>query len=148
MLRAARRSSRFGLFTPVRWMLTPFIIALALIGTSGSAPAPQWCSEPPLAAWPLRTVRSVLAGSAIEREQMYALPALPPDSAIVVTDERVCERAARAYYRHRLGPIPLGGVTVVRVGNRYAVYGGNRAGEWTTLTIYSDRFEYITSIAI
>ena len=135
-------------FDLVPHMLLSLLVSLAFITTPGRAPAQRWCSEPAIAAWPLGGIREVLKGNAIERERMYALPALPPDSAIVVTDERVCERAARTYYRYRLGPIPPGGVAVVRVGNRYAVYGANRAGEWTILTIYSDRFEYITSIAM
>src|SRR5690348_14085997 len=127
-------------------MILSFLAALAFTAAP-ARPAPRWCSDPALAAWTLDGIRDVLKGNAIEREQMYALPALPPDSAIVVNDERVCERAARAYYRHRLGPIPGGGVTVIRVGNRYVVYGANRAGEWTIMSIYSDRFEPITHIA-
>jgi hypothetical protein len=31
---------------------------------------------------------------------------LPPDSVLIVTDEVLCERAARAYYRDKLGPAP------------------------------------------
>ena len=129
-------------------MLLSLLASLALVTAPGRSPDPKWCSGSALASWPLGALRNVLAGNAIEREQMYALPALPPDSAVVVTDERVCERAARMYYRYRLGPIPAGGVAVVRVGNRYAVYGGNRAGEWTILVIFSDRFESIASIAM
>ena len=128
-------------------MLLAFLAALAFRAPAASAPAPRWCSSPALAAWTLGGIRDVLGRNPIVREQMYFLPALPPDSAIVVTDERVCERAARAYYRHRLGPIPAGGVSVIRVGNRYVVYGANRAGEWTIMSIYSDRFEPITNLA-
>lgn len=127
-------------------MLLSLLAALAFTAAPART-APRWCSDPALAASPLYGIRDVLKGNAIEREQMYALPALPPDSAIVVSDERTCERAARAYYRHRLGPIPAGGVAVIRVGNRYVVYGANRAGEWTIMSIYSDRFEPIRNIA-
>jgi hypothetical protein len=49
----------------------------------------------------------------------YHLPHLPPDSVLVVTDERICERAARAYYRNYIGPRPLVGVEVLRVGDMY-----------------------------
>ena len=128
-------------------MILPLLVSVALATAPIGSATPRWCSEPALAYWPLDAARNVLKGNAIEREQMYHLPALPPDSAVVVTDERVCERAARTYYRHRLGPIPPGGVAVVRVGNRYLVYGDNRAGEWTILSIYSDRFELIANIA-
>jgi hypothetical protein len=78
---------------------------------------------------------------------MYSLQHLPPDSVVHVTDERVCERAARAYYRRELGPMPPGGVAVLRIGNRYAIYGARRAGEWTILEIRSKEFELIMTIA-
>jgi len=78
--------------------------------------------------------------------RLHRLPLVSPDSIHIVTDERICERAARAYYRHRLGPRPLGGVTVAEVGDLYAVYGARRAGEWTLLDIYTRDFELIVSV--
>jgi uncharacterized membrane protein len=95
-------------------------------------------------------VRSIVSGHGVEADsarRMYSLPELPADSAFIVTDERVCERAARAYYRGTLGPMPVGGVTVIRVANRYVVSGTLRAGEWSISIIYSNRFEPIASIA-
>ncbi|MGH2898047.1 MAG: hypothetical protein ACRDMZ_05185, partial [Solirubrobacteraceae bacterium] len=68
------------------------------------------------------------------------------DSLVLVRDEHVCERAAHVYYRDRLGPTPPGGVTVVRIRDRYAVYGANRAGEWTIMTIYSLAFAPIVNL--
>ena len=64
---------------------------------------------------------------------------------IPISDQRVCEQATRAYYRHHLGPLPIDGVAVVRVGDRYAVYGERHGGEWTILEIYNLAFELITS---
>lgn len=80
--------------------------------------------------------------------RLYSLPRVARDSVVHITDERLCERAATAYYRDTLGPPMPGGVTVARIGNRYAVYGGIRAGEWTIMTIFSMDFEPITNIAM
>ena len=77
----------------------------------------------------------------------YSLPRVPRDSPVRIVDERICERASAAYYRYRLGPTPPGGIVVVRIRNRYAVYGANRAGEWTITTIYSLEFEPIVNVA-
>lgn len=123
--------------------LTIFTVFSVLASHRAATP---WCSPAATASWPLESVRNALAERGPTAEQLYALPRVPPDSAIRVTDERVCERAARAYYRYRLGPFPLGGVAVIRIGNRYAVHGDMRAGEWTILSIYSDEFELISSI--
>ena len=78
--------------------------------------------------------------------RIYRLPLVSPDSIRIITDERICERAARAYYRDRLGPRPLESVTVAQVGDLYAVYGAERAGEWTSLDIYTRDFELIVSV--
>ncbi|HEY2067195.1 MAG TPA: hypothetical protein VGG84_14675 [Gemmatimonadaceae bacterium] len=127
-----------------------FIFAFAVALSMADAPPPPraWCSAPALGDHALYALRRVLASDGPERSLMYSLPAVPPDSAVLVRDERTCERAARAYYRHRLGPTPAGGVAVVRIGNRYAVYGAQRAGEWTILSIYSAQFDYIAGIAM
>jgi hypothetical protein len=77
----------------------------------------------------------------------FHLPLVHPDSIVYVDDERICERAARVYYADRLGPRPLRGVSVARIGDRWAVYGENRAGEWTILGIYTRDFELLASIA-
>lgn len=130
--------------------MLPLLTILASLSLFDAAPIarPRWCSPPAMATTTITALRKVLDGGAVERERMYSLPPLPSDSVVRVTDERVCERAARTYYRHELGPIPAGGVVVVRVGNRYAVYGDLRAGEWTILSIYSDQFELISNIAM
>ena len=125
-----------------------FVATLAIGGPSSEAPAPPWCSAPSAAIWPTQAIKRVLESDGAVRERMYALPRMSPDSVVHVTDERVCELAARAYYRYRLGPVPEGGVAVLKVGNRYAVYGANRAGEWTILQIYSENFEFISGIAM
>lgn len=127
-------------------MLT-ILASLSLLVTTPPALQP-WCSSPAMASWPMGALRNVLDGGKIDIERMYSLPRLPADSVVRITDERVCERAAHTYYRHILGPIPAGGVVVLRVGNRYAVYGSLRAGEWTILSIYTDRFELVSNIAM
>jgi len=76
----------------------------------------------------------------------YQLPHLPPDSVLIVTDERICERAAQAYYRGHIGPRPLEGVEVLRVGDMYIIYGAKRSGEWGSLEFYTRDFEYVGGI--
>ena len=83
----------------------------------------------------------------VEELRLFNLPRVHPDSIVYIDDERLCERAAKVYYRDRLGPRPLGGVSVARVGNRYVVYGDERAGEWTILNIYTLDFRLLSSIA-
>ena len=97
----------------------------------------------------LSQLREALGGAdehAGTSRRIFRLPDFPPDSVRQVLDEGVCERAARAYYRRRLGPMP-GGVEVARVADRYYVYGSNRAGEWTTLSIFTLQFEAIGHVA-
>lgn len=125
-----------------------FLLTVLLQTSESPPPPPAWCSAPVLGARTLHALRRVLASDAPERSLLYALPVVPPDSAVLVRDEGTCERAARAYYRYRLGPTPPGGVTVIRIGNRYAVYGAQRGGEWTILSIYSEQFEPITAVGM
>lgn len=79
--------------------------------------------------------------------RMFNLPRVHPDSIVYIDDERLCERAAKVYYRYRLGPRPLGSVSVARVGDRYVVYGYERAGEWAIMSVYTLDFRLIASIA-
>jgi hypothetical protein len=78
---------------------------------------------------------------------MYGLQVVEPEKVRIVTDDSVCARAARVYYRHHLGPLPGTGVAVVEVGEAYAVYGDARAGEWTILMIYNRAWEALASLA-
>jgi hypothetical protein len=128
-------------------MLLALLGSLALLAHGSPSSAPRWCSSVDEAEWVGEKMKRALEGSDVERERLYGLPRLPPDSVLVVRDEHVCERAARAYYRRELGPFPASGIAVVRVGNRYAVQGTIRAGEWTILVIFSAEFEPIASVA-
>jgi len=83
----------------------------------------------------------------VDELRMFNLPRIHPDSIVYIDDERLCERAAKVYYRDRLGPRPLGGVSVARVGDRYVVYGYERMGEWTVMNIYTLDFRLVASIA-
>lgn len=85
---------------------------------------------------------------AVYRLALLRVPRVHPDSVIYVDDERLCERAARAYYRDRLGPRPLGGVSVARVGDMYVVLGENRGGEWLSLVVFNRDFEPVESVGI
>jgi hypothetical protein len=109
------------------------------------------CASPTAEELIASRLREVVTDKGVEADldrRMYNLPRVPADSVIAVHDENVCERAARAYYRYRLGPMPEGGLIVVRVRSRYAVYGANRAGEWTIMSIFSLAFEPIVNIAM
>jgi uncharacterized membrane protein len=126
------------------------LVASLFLAIAGASPNPRpWCSGSEAAEYRLDWIRTVVSKHGIEADssrRIYHLPELPADSVVLVTDERVCERAARAYYRHELGPMPAGGVTVIRVANRYVVSGALRAGEWSITTIYSTKFEPIANI--
>ena len=94
----------------------------------------------------LEQLMTAIDSGQIARRRLYKLPAVPPDSIRMVTDPRICERAARTYYRHHLGPLPLEGIAVAEVGDLYAVYGARRAGEWTILEIQTRDFVRVGSI--
>ena len=79
--------------------------------------------------------------------RIFKLPRVHPDSIVYIDDERLCERAAKVYYRYRLGPRPLGSVSVARVGDRYVVYGYERMGEWAVMNVYTLDFRLVASIA-
>jgi hypothetical protein len=116
-----------------------------------SAPAAVWCADAPASGWAMSYLANLMDADGAEGDfdrKAAALPRVPRDSLVRIVDERICARASAAYYRHRLGPTPPGGVTVVRIRDRYAVYGANRAGEWRIMTIYSSEFEPIMSVAL
>jgi len=79
--------------------------------------------------------------------RLHHLPLVHPDSIVFVDDARICERAAKVYYRYRLGPRPPHGVAVARVGKLFVVYGDERAGEWTIMNIYTRDFQLVASLA-
>lgn len=130
-------------------------LVVALLSALSGRPAAaqsraRWCGSNAQSSWMLMQLRQGLAGRDSARarwRQHMLLPDVPPDSAIVITDERVCETAARAYYRYRLGPMP-GGVEVARVADHYYVYGQNRAGEWTILEVFTLQFHSVASAAL
>ncbi len=78
---------------------------------------------------------------------MYGVRHVPPARVRVVSDTALCRQAARAYYRHALGPPSARGVVVVEIGDAYAVYGDSRAGEWTILTIFNRAWQPRAHIA-
>jgi len=129
--------------------VTSLILAISLLLSTPNDKALPWCSRSPLAEHVVADFKEIVEAEGAEADmerRLYDLSRLPRDSVIHIVDERLCERAARAYYRHRLGPTPRGGVFVMRIGNRYAVYGANRAGEWTIVSIFSLQFDPIVSI--
>ena len=108
-----------------------------------------WCADVSPSRLATSHLESLMDADGAEGDlsrRLFSLPRVPRDSLVLVTDERICQRASTAYYRYRLGPTPPGGIVVVRVRNRYVVYGAKRAGEWTITTVYSLEFETIVSI--
>jgi hypothetical protein len=120
--------------------LLSFCIAALATPVRLGAQQPSACAErsafPDLHERFERLIASEDSANVVFRRN-YHLPQLPPDSVLVVTDERICERAARAYYRNYIGPRPLLGVEVLRVGDIYIVYGAKRGGEWAALEFLS-----------
>jgi hypothetical protein len=78
--------------------------------------------------------------------RLYRLPLVHPDSIRYIDDERICARAAKAYYRGNLGPQPLRGVSVARVGDVWVVLGEIHAGEWTSMMIFDRNFDLVASV--
>ena len=133
------------------WFVIPLLASAAALATSArlDAQQPSACAVPSRRAELRdRFERFVASEDSLETafRQRYQLPHLPPDSVLVVTDEALCERAARAYYRDSLGPRPIAGVAVLRIGDTYVVYGANRGGHWIALNFYTRDFVYIAGI--
>jgi hypothetical protein len=129
--------------------LTMALVALAERPAAAQGPA-RWCHGDLQESWMIGRLRQALTATdsaGVQARRIFALPAVPPDSIRMVTDERVCERAARVYYRFRLGPMP-GGVEVARVTDRYYVYGRNRAGEWTIMSVFTAQFHELANVAM
>ena len=77
----------------------------------------------------------------------YKLPQLPPDSVVVVTDVALCQRAARVYYREHLGPLPLDGVELFRVGDIYVAWAPARgSNHWSALSFYTRDFVLLSGM--
>jgi hypothetical protein len=114
------------------------------------AQQPSACRRPsPFMNLRARVERLIASDDSLEVafRRNYQLPHLPPDSVLVVTDERICTRAARAYYRDTIGPLPLGGVEVLRVGHIYVVYAPARGfNHWSGLGFFTRDFEFISGI--
>jgi hypothetical protein len=126
------------------------IVAFALLLTTANETPLPWCSPSPMGELVVADFKNIADAEGAEADmnrRLHDLPKVPRDSVVQIKDERVCERAARAYYRFHLGPTPPGGVFVLRIANRYVVYGATRAGEWTIVSIFSPQFEPIVNIA-
>jgi hypothetical protein len=133
-----------------RNFVLPALLLVFVVRPASAQPASRWCRNEGNESRMLSHLREALAGEeehAATSRRIFRLPDVAPDSVRLVLDERVCERAARVYYRHRLGPMPGGGVEVARVADHYYVYGSNSAGEWTTLSVYTLQFENIANVA-
>ena len=82
------------------------------------------------------------------RDSVFRIPVVPPDQLVVVSDERICRRASRAYAKRlRVAPGP---VHVVQMGSGsstwYAVYdpvGGTQPGQMSAVLILDRRYRYL-----
>ena len=131
-------------------LLLSLCAASLALPTRLDAQQPSACRRPsPLANLRARVERWIASDDSLNVafRRNYQLPHLPPDSVLVVTDERICARAARAYYRDTIGPLPLGGVEVLRVGHIYVIYAPARGfNHWSGLGFFTRDFEFISGI--
>lgn len=119
---------------------------LSGVTVSGQATNPKWCGtneQRESIQRHIHYVMSVVDSTGISINAREDIGQAVTVTIIPVTDEAICERAARIYYRHHLGPFPPVGIGVVRFGDRYGVLGTLHGGEWATLIVYNSRFEPI-----
>jgi hypothetical protein len=127
--------------------LLPLPLLLLLAGPT-ALPRSQWCSGGEIGQYQLEHVQEMLGDPTAEGRlirRIYQLSHAANARAELVADEAVCERAARAYYRHVLGPMEW--VVVVKVLDRYVVFGSLRAGEFQITTVFTTEFDAVGSVA-
>jgi hypothetical protein len=130
-------------------LMLAFVLSLTISTTAASSGTPAGCSSPAEAAYVVAEVQQMVSATGTEADEVRQhlhIPVAPIDSDVLVPDESVCERAARAYYRPELGPESAQRAAVIRVRDRYIVSGTIRAGEWSIVSVYSLRFEWIANI--
>lgn len=123
-------------------LLTPLASALPLF--AGAQSQRNWCGtedQREVLKYRVREIAREDDSTAIANAVAEATMRPAPTRVEIIADQKICERATRAYYRHTLGPLRNDGVAVARFGDKYAVFGEIRAGEWTILTIYNLQFE-------
>lgn len=137
----ARQSRWFGFPPETRAMATFHLRQRSIVGA--------WCADSAHVNMLVREVRDILDGIdsvAVLERSAYWLPVKPGGTVRAVTDESICERAVRAYYRHELGP-GRRTIMLVSAGGRYIAWGALRAGEWSIVTVFTRDFEVLSNIA-
>jgi hypothetical protein len=133
------------------------LAAGALIGAgppaSGAQAAPACRTASDQAAFLLGLGRHLVTSTdprLVQARDQDGIAAMPAASVRVVTDERVCAAAARAYAADMGGRAPggrplSGRVYVVQVGRRYLVVDPAwRAGEYHSRLVMNERFEVLS----
>ena len=136
----------------MRFDVTVLAIATILLAaTPARAQRASLCSDEEKRNWLRFKIEPLMlsadSATAAERRS-FRLPLVHPDSIRYIDDERICARAAKVYYQHRPGPMPLRGVSVARVGDMWVVYGENRAGEWTIMDVYNRDFVLVAGFGV
>jgi hypothetical protein len=127
--------------------LSLLLISLSLVSQSARGQSQQnWCGTADQMEWLKYRANDFVkkadsSRTSAEATKKHSGPEIT--QVIEIHDQAICERAARTYYRSRLGPYPADGVAVVRFGDKYGVYGDIRGGEWTLLEVYNLNFEPI-----
>src|SRR5688572_28504661 len=107
------------------------VVVMLLIGTHPAYSQSQSaCGDQEKRDWLRNNVRALMQSddsTTSADRRLHHLSLVHPDSIVFVDDARICERAARVYYRYRLGPRPPHGVAAARVGKLFVVYGDERA---------------------
>jgi len=86
---------------------------------------------------------ATLPSDSVYRAKIWRIPLLAPSDVVFVTDEKTCERAARAYDREGSPETSTlkRGVYVVRLGTSYLVVDSeSRAGEWIRGVVLDSSF--------
>jgi hypothetical protein len=145
--------------TDVRPLRLALIFALALVTASASAaplvaqPRPErnWCGtadQRESLKYHLMEIARAADSTYIAYSVIQAPGRATTTRVEIILDQRICERASRAYYRYKLGPLPPEGAAVGRFGDKYGVYGDIHGGEWTILAIFNLKFENLGSYAM
>lgn len=131
----------------MRKVLVPQLLAACVAVSGPPAMAQQAASscgaDSSLQTQVLQVVRNILTSADPEP----ALAGLPPDSAAVVSDPRVCARAAQRI-NHLAGENRRDrAVYVVRVGQVWAVHDPTfRAGEWSPLVLFDTHWKLLKTL--
>jgi hypothetical protein len=100
----------------------------------------------------IKSMVTATSGPEVENRIAVQVPHVPDSSVVLVTDEAICQQAARAYDSVLVATLQLPPsqreVFVVRVGTSYVVADPVTNGpdtEWMTAMLFTSRFVHVSS---